>query len=118
MKNIVAAKNNLDQNGKRISNKVDGLSKKLDLASWYLADTFTPGTIKDIKKLDERTSVENGLRYLLGYRSRNFDMLESAGYKFSDMKKSFVGIRSEYASASYNQDDISGAYQELNNVYR
>ena len=118
LKNIVAAKNNLDQNGRRISNKVDGLSKKLDLASWYLADTFTPGTIKDIKKLDERTSVENGLRYLLGYRSRNFDMLESAGYKFSDMKKSFVGIRSRYSSASYNQDDISGAYQELNNVYR
>ena len=45
-------------------------------------------------------------------------MLESAGYKFRDMKKSLNGINSKYSSASYNQDDMSGAYEELNNVYR
>lgn len=118
LKNIVAAKNNMDANGRRISDKVDGLSKSLDLASWYVGETFTPGTITDFKKLDERTGLENGFRYLLGYRSRNFDMMESAGYKFRDIQKSQKSIRSKYSSASYNQDDISGAYQELNNVYR
>ena len=118
MKNIVSAVNNMDANGRRISDKVDGLSKNLDLVSWYMGENFTPGTVTDLKKLDERESTDNILRYTLGYRVRNLDMLESAGYKFRDMKKSLKGINSKYSSASYNQDDMSGAYEELNNVYR
>jgi hypothetical protein len=118
MKNIVSAVNNMDANGRRISDKVDGLSKNLDLVSWYMGENFTPGTVTDLKKLDERESMDNILRYTLGYRVRNLDMLESAGYKFRDMKKSLKGINSKYSSASYNQDDMSGAYEELNNVYR
>jgi hypothetical protein len=83
-----------------------------------MGENFTPGTVTDLKKLDERESMDNILRYTLGYRVRNLDMLESAGYKFRDMKKSLKGINSKYSSASYNQDDMSGAYEELNNVYR
>jgi hypothetical protein len=118
MKNIVAAVNNMDANGRRISDKVDGLSKNLDLVSWYMGENFTPGTFSDFQKLDERTTADNVLRYTLGYRVRNLDMMESAGYKFRDIRKGLKGISSKYNSSSFNDADMSGSYQELNKVYR
>ena len=118
LKNIVAANNNVDRNGRQISDKVDGLSKNLDLATWYLKENFTPGTVSDFQKLDERTTADNTARYLLGYRVRNLDMIEGAGYKFRDIRKSLKGISSKYNSSSFNDADMSGSYQELNKVYR
>jgi hypothetical protein len=118
LKNIVAATNNVDRNGRQISDKVDGLAKNLDLATWYLKENFTPGTVSDFQKLDERTTADNTARYLLGYRVRNLDMIEGAGYKFRDIRKSLKGISSKYNSSSFNDADMSGSYQELNKVYR
>lgn len=118
MKNMVAAINNMDANGRRISDKVDGLSKNLDLVSWYMGENFTPGTYSDLKKLDERTTMDNALRYTLGYRVRNLGMIEGAENKFRDMKKSFAGIRSKYSASSYRDNDMSGAYKELNRTYQ
>ena len=62
--------------------------------------------------------MDNALRYTLGYRVRNLGMIEGAENKFRDMKKSFAGIRSKYSASSYRDNDMSGAYQELNRTYQ
>lgn len=120
MKNIVGAVNNLDPStGKQISERPDGsLGQKFDLIGWYLGDTFTPGTISDLKKLDERETTDNILRYLLGYRVRNFDIVEGAGYKFRDINKNLRGLSSSYSSDTYKKENLEGSYNRHNGIYQ
>ena len=118
MKNIVSAVNNMDQSGRQISSRPEGMAKNLDLIGWYLGETFTPGTVSDLQKLDERESMDNVLRYTLGYRVRNLDVLDGARYKFNDINKNIRGLRSKYAGATFGEGDISGDYDKQNSIYR
>jgi hypothetical protein len=121
VRNAVAAANNIDpQTGRPISERTDdeSLNKKMDLVRWYLGETFTPGTVKDIKKIDERTTTDNILRYTLGYRVRNLDIMDGAGFKLRDIKKNLNSIRSAYTGDSIRKDNIQGSYERYNNLYR
>lgn len=119
MKNIFAARNNMDLRGRRISDRPEGsLGRLFDLAGWYFADTFTPGTVSDLRKLDERETIDNVLRYTLGYRSRNFDLLDGAGFKFRDINKNLQNIRSKYTGDTYGKKNLESAYNERNAVYK
>lgn len=120
MKNIVGAVNNMDpRTGRQISAKPkESLGRAFDLVGYYLGETFTPGTISDLKKLDERETIDNVLRYTLGYRVRNFDLMDGAGYKFRDINKNINNIRSSYTGDTFREDNILGAYNQKNNIYR
>jgi len=121
MKNIVAAINNLNPtNGKVISEKPeqDKLGRGLDMVSWYLGETFTPGTISDLQKIDERETIENVLRYSLGFRSRNFDIVDGARFKFSNLKKNIEAVRSSYSGETFQRDQIAESYERHNALYR
>jgi len=120
MKNIVAAVNNLDPtNGKPISKRPkESLGRKFDLVGWYLGETFTPGTVSDFQKLDERETMDNILRYTLGYRVRNFDIVDGANYKFRNINKNLRALGSSYASDTFQQDDLAGSYNRHNSIYQ
>ena len=120
MKNIVAAVNNLDPtNGKPISKRPEeSLGRKFDLVGWYLGKTFTPGTVSDLQKLDERETTDNILRYTLGYRVRNFDIVDGANYKFRDINKNLRALGSSYASDTFQKDSLEGSYQRHNQIYQ
>ncbi len=121
VRNAVAAANNLNpRTGRPISERTDdeSINKKLDLVRWYLGESFTPGTVKDFRKMDERETTDNILRYTLGYRVRNLDIMDGAGFKLRDIKKNLNSIRSAYTSDSIRNDDIQGSYDKYNNLYR
>lgn len=121
VRNAVAAANNLNpRTGRPISERTDddSLNKKLDLVRWYLGESFTPGTIKDFRKMDERETTDNILRYTLGYRVRNLDIMDGAGFKLRDIKKNLNSIRSAYTGDSIRKDDIEGSYDKYNKLYR
>lgn len=121
VRNAVAAVNNLNpRTGRPISERTDdeSLNKKIDLVRWYFGETFTPGTIKDFLKLDERTTTDNILRYTLGYRVRNLDIMEGAGFKMRDIKDNLNSIRSAYTGDSIRKDNIQGSYDKYNALYR
>ena len=118
LKNLVASVSNTDLNtGKAISNEM-GLRKALGLIEYYFAENFTPGTVRDLKSLDDRTSIENTLRYTLGYRSRNTTIDEGIGYKLRGLGKSLKNIRSAYAGDTSRMDSVEDAYSKNNAVYR
>ncbi len=119
LKNLVAAVSNTDlETGKEISNEPKGLRRNLGLTKYYFSENFTPGTVRDLLSLDERTSVENTLRYTLGYRSRNTTIDEGIGYKLRDLSKSLGNIRSSYAGDTVSMDSVENAYNKNNDVYR
>jgi hypothetical protein len=121
VRNAVAAANNLNpRTGRPISERTDddSLNKKLDLVRWYLGESFTPGTVKDFRKMDERETMDNILRYTLGYRVRNLDIMEGAGFKLRDIKKNLNSIRSAYTGDSIRKEDIGRSYEKYNNLYR
>jgi len=121
VRNAVAAANNLNpRTGRPISERTDdeSINKKLDLVRWYLGESFTPGTVKDFRKMDERETTDNILRYTLGYRVRNLDIMDGAGFKLRDIKKNLNSIRSAYTGDSIRNDDIQGSYEKYNNLYR
>lgn len=118
-KNFFAAYNGYDLNGNKISNKPDrSFGRIFDSVGWYLADTYTPGTITDLKKLDERTTLENALRYLVGYRMRTTGVEKGAGFKFKDISERLRSIRSQYSSSVRNSKTLSDDYKKLNADYR
>jgi len=121
LKNAMAAIQNRDlKTGRQISN-ARGLSKALDQVQYYFAENFTPGTVRDIKKFEERGgigSIDNQLRYTLGYRSRDTDIETGIGFKMRDVFNNLQGVRSEYSSALYNSEDIAQAYESHNATYR
>jgi len=119
LKNIVAAATNTDLLTKdNISDEPDGsLRQKLDLVKYYFAENFMPGTVRDLQSLDKRTSVENTLRYTLGYRSRNTTIDEGIGYKLRDLESSLTNIRSSYSGDTKKMDSVEDAYNKNNAVY-
>jgi len=119
LKNIVSAVTNTDlRTGKELINEPDGMRKNLGLVKYYFAENFTPGTVRDLQSLDKRTSVENTLRYTLGYRSRNTTIDEGIGYKLRDLGGSLSNIRSSYAGDTKKMDSVEDAYSKNNGVYR
>ena len=119
LKNIVSAVTNRDlRTGKELVNEPDGMRKNLGLVKYYFAENFTPGTVRDLQSLDKRTSVENTLRYTLGYRSRNTTIDEGIGYKLRDLESSLGNIRSSYAGDTKKMDSVEDAYNKNNAVYR
>ena len=120
LKNAVAAISNTDLNtNKDISNEPEGsLRQRLDKIKYYFAENFTPGTVRDLQSLDERTSVENTLRYTLGYRSRNTTIDEGIGYKLREVSKSLKNIRSSYAGDTVEADSIEDVYNKNNEIYK
>ena len=119
LKNIVSAVTNTDlRTGKELVNEPDGMRKNLGLVKYYFAENFTPGTVRDLQSLDKRTSVENTLRYTLGYRSRNTTIDEGIGYKLRDLGGSLSNIRSSYAGDTKKMDSVEDAYNKNNSVYR
>lgn len=118
LKNAVAAVTNTDLLTKKKINNEDGLRKGLGLSWYYLSENFTPGTVRDLQSMDSRTSVENTLRYTLGYRSRNTTIDEGIGYTLRDTQRSLSGIRSSYAGDVFSSDSVDSAYQKNNATYR
>jgi len=118
LKNAVAAATNTDLLTKNKINNEDGLRKALGLSWYYLSENFTPGTVRDLQSMDKRTSVENTLRYTLGYRSRNTTIDEGIGYRLRDIQRSISGIRSDYAGDVASSDSVDSAYQKNNATYR
>jgi hypothetical protein len=118
LKNIVSAVTNTDlRTGKELVNEPDGMRKNLGLVKYYFAENFTPGTVRDLQSLDKRTSVENTLRYTLGYRSRNTTIDEGIGYKLRDLESSLTNIRSSYSGDTKKMDSVEDAYNKNNAVY-
>lgn len=121
LKNAMAAIQNRDLNtGKQISN-ARGFSKALDQVQYYFAENFKPGTVRDIQKFEERGgigSIDNQLRYTLGYRSRDTDIETGVGFKLRDIYKSLEGIRSAYSGDLYKSDNVAQAYEANNATYR
>ena len=119
LKNIVSAVQNRNvKTGDVISEEPGVLSRNLDLVKYYFAETFTPGTVRDLKKLDERSTMENTLRYTMGYRSRKVDIEEGIGYKLRNLNDNFESVRNGYRSALYKGASVDSAYEEQNAVYR
>tara|TARA_R110001632_G_scaffold153139_1_gene270928 strand:- start:9 stop:848 length:840 start_codon:yes stop_codon:yes gene_type:complete len=120
LKNIVAAATNTDLLTKDdISYEREGsLRQKLDLVKYYFFENFMPGTVRDLQSLDKRTSVENTLRYTLGYRSRNTTIETGIGYKLRDIDGSLTNIRGSYSADTKKMDSVEDAYNKNNAVYR
>ena len=120
LKNIVAAATNTDLLTKDdISYEPEGsLRQKLDLVKYYFFENFMPGTVRDLQSLDKRTSVENTLRYTLGYRSRNTTIETGIGYKLRDIDGSLTNIRGSYSADTKKMDSVEDAYNKNNAVYR
>jgi hypothetical protein len=120
LKNLVAAISNTDLLSKDdISDEPDGsLRQNLELIKYYFFENFTPGTIRDLQSLDKRTSVENTLRYTLGYRSRNTTIDEGIGYKLRDLQNNIKGVRGGYSGDTQKVDFIEDAYNRRNATYR
>lgn len=121
LKNAVAATQNSDlQTGERITH-ARGFSKALDQVQYYFAENFTPGTVRDLKKFEERGglgSIDNQLRYTLGYRSRNTDIETGIGFKLRDIQSNLEGVRSDYSSDLYKSDNVAQAYETNNATYK
>jgi len=119
LKNLVAAVSNTDlETGREISNEPRALRRNLGLTKYYFFENFTPGTIRDLQSLDERTSVENTLRYTLGYRSRNTTIDKGIGYKLRDLQNNIEGVRGGYSGDTQKVDFIEDAYNRRNATYR
>jgi len=119
LKNIVSAVTNTDlRTGKKLVNEPDGMRENLGLVKYYFAENFMPGTVRDLQSLDKRTSVENTLRYTLGYRSRNTTIETGIGYRLGPIKDSLTNIRSSYSGDTKKMDSVEDAYNKNNAVYR
>lgn len=120
LKNFAAFGSGFDPDtGRRISTRERGsLPETLDLAVWYLGETFTPGTIRDFKKISERETNDNILRYTLGYRVRNASIDEAAGYKLRNINTTLNDIRGRYSREAKDVGNLAREYNIQNNIYR
>ena len=120
MKNVVNTLQNRDpQTGRIISTSPNAMEKLFDLGTYYVSETFTPGFVRDIQKLDERTGKELGARYLLGQRKMNSTIQDGAGFKLRDAKERVRALRIGYSSSLYNEKaDASAMYNKFNSDYR
>jgi uncharacterized protein (UPF0335 family) len=118
-KNFFNAIQNIDPDtGERISKSPNRLDNVLDQTTFYVAESFTPGFVKDIQRWDDRTAGEKGARYLLGERKFNTSFTEGAGRKFNNAVKRIRGVRNQYSAEARKADDIASVYQKNNNTYR
>tara|TARA_R100001086_G_scaffold191905_1_gene109232 strand:+ start:4587 stop:7979 length:3393 start_codon:yes stop_codon:yes gene_type:complete len=119
MVNFFNALQNIDPDtGEKISKSPNRLDNVIDQATFYATESFTPGFVRDIQRLDKRTSKEIVMRYLFGERKFNTSFTDGAGRKFNKALERIRGLRNEYAADARDADDISSVYQKNNNTYR
>ena len=118
-KNFFNAIQNIDPDtGERIGKSANKLDNVIDQATFYVAESFTPGFVRDIQRWDDRTAGEKGARYILGERKFNTSFTEGAGRKFNNAVKRIRGVRNQYSAEARGADDIASVYQKNNNTYR
>lgn len=119
--------NELESNGKRITNEVDGTKRFVDKAQFVAEELFMPGFVKDIERW-KKLSREQGdyskselLARGAGFRMYDYDVKESAPFKVKPFMQSARGNYSSYLSQLERNEtspiELEKSYQEANRVY-
>ena len=117
-KNFFKAINGYDEFGNKIATDSSDLGSFFQLAGYFVGETYTPGTIKDFKNIPKRDTLDNVLRYTVGYRVRNGSINQSAGYKLGSLNDNISGIESKYAYSVKNENNVSDIYKSANQSFK
>jgi len=121
---MMEAINNRNARGQKISYSEKDLESYKDRLEYFIKETFKPGAMREVKKLDEALrgvgdlTTKQVLARQIGYRVNTVDFAENAKYLMMEHKDNADMARREFTKArdeaKLRPEDLEALYQQAN----
>lgn len=121
---MMEAINNRNARGQKISHSEKDFESAKERLTYFLKETFKPGAMREVKKLDEAMrgvgdlTTKQVLARQIGYRVNTVDFAENAKYLMMEHKDNANMARREFTKArgeaKLRPEDLEALYQQAN----
>ena len=121
---MMEAINNRNARGEKISSSEKDFDSAKERLTYFLKETFKPGAMREVKKLDEAMrgvgdlTTQQVLARQIGYRVNTVDFAENAKYLMMEHKDNADMARREFTKArdeaKLRPEDLGTVYQQAN----